>query len=77
MRWGAPMVSKFDKGEEEDKKGREDITRTYPDDKDKAIAYLKDIMAHAKDNYPESDTGVEIMIDGLVMTIDELIATAL
>jgi predicted RND superfamily exporter protein len=35
-----------------------------------------DIMKHAEDNY-SSDDGVKIRIDGVVMTIDELISTAL
>lgn len=70
------MVSK-ELYEADEEKGREDITRTYPDDKDKVIAFLMDVIDHADKNYKEDDTGIKIRIDGLVMTIDELIATAM
>jgi hypothetical protein len=57
MRWGSPLVSK-ELYEPDEDKGREDITRTYADDKDKVIAFIMDVIDHADKNYKESDTGV-------------------
>jgi len=75
MKYGKPLVKSSEAEVDKDKQ-REDSSRTYPDDKDYAIAFITDIMKHAEENYSTED-GVFVRIDGVVMTIDELLATAL
>jgi hypothetical protein len=82
LKWGEPLIprTEFGSEEEQDKeksKGRDDETRKYPSDTDYIIAMLTDIMEHVDKTYKEGDTGVKIRIDGLVMTIDELLAVAM
>lgn len=63
-----PKLNKVD----EDKP--DDDSRTYPTDNDKAIAFLKDVMDHIETNFPESETGVKVRVDGFILAIDDFLA---
>jgi len=54
-----------------------DKDRKYPEDSDYAKAYIKDVIDYVSENYKEEDTKVQIRIDGLVMTVDEIMEVAL
>jgi hypothetical protein len=48
--------------------------RTYPTDNETAIAFLKDVIAHMAKEYPTSETGVKLRVDGFILAIDDFLA---
>jgi len=74
LSYGTPLVSKKLTKVDKDKPAEE---LTYPEDNDKIIAFLKDVIDMVEEKYPESSSGIKVRVDGFILAIDDFLAVAM
>jgi hypothetical protein len=74
LAYGTPLTaSELTEADE----GKPDPEKKYPSDSDTVIAFLKDLISHVKETHDESDTGVKVRVDGIVLALEDFIGLAL
>ena len=74
LKFGTPLVSNKDREVDEDK---QDKDLKYPEDNDKIVAFLNDILNIIDADFQESKIGMQMRVDGIILAIDDFMALAL